>query len=77
SALATGLLPSVAQPGAVVGAPTATLGEAVPAPSVRHVVRYVQLRPGQTAPPQSTVVAAPKPSPRTVVVTTTRQSGRP
>jgi hypothetical protein len=44
---------------------------------VRHVTRYVQLEPGQTAPPQASIVPAPKPTPRVVVVTTTRQSGKP
>jgi len=45
-----------------------------PAPLVRHVVQYIQLEPGQTAPPQSVVQQAPAPKPRVVVVTT-RQSG--
>ena len=44
---------------------------------VRHVIRYVQLKPGQTAPPNASVqAAAPQPTPRVVVVTTTRQSGK-
>ena len=42
---------------------------------VRHVVRYVQLQPGQTAPPNAAVSVAPQPTPRVVVVTT-RQSGK-
>ena len=46
-----------------------------PAPSVRHVIQYVQLKPGQTAPPKAVVKQAPAPPPRVVVVTTTRQSG--
>lgn len=41
---------------------------------VRHVTRYVQLAPGQTAPPNTAVQQPPKPKPRTVVVRT-RQSG--
>lgn len=45
-----------------------------PAPSVQHVTRYVQLQPGQTAPPNAVVNQAPAPKPRVVVVTT-RQSG--
>jgi hypothetical protein len=45
-----------------------------PAPSVLHVTRYVQLKPGQTAPPNAVVNQAPTPQPRVVVVTT-RQSG--
>jgi hypothetical protein len=51
--------------------------QVVPAPSIKHQVRYVQLKPGQTAPPSAVVKAAPKPTPRVVVVTTTRQSGKP
>lgn len=43
---------------------------------VRHVIRYVQLKPGQIAPPNAAVQAAPQPTPRVVVVTTTRQSGK-
>lgn len=43
-------------------------------PSPRHVIRYVQLAPGQTAPPNATVRVQPTPKPRVVVVTT-RQSG--
>ena len=47
-----------------------------PPPVVRHIVRYVQLQPGQVAPPQAVVRQAPSPQPRVVVVTT-RQSGTP
>jgi hypothetical protein len=56
---------------------TAAVVQAAPQPSVVHVTRYIHLEPGQTAPPDSTVQAAPVPTPRTVIVTTTRQSGRP
>jgi hypothetical protein len=42
--------------------------------AVRHITRYVQLLPGQTAPPNVVVQAAPTPEPRVVVVRT-RQSG--
>ncbi len=45
-----------------------------PAPEVIHVVRYVQLKPGQTAPPQAVVQHPAAPAPRLVTVTT-RQSG--
>ncbi len=51
--------------------------QVLPAPSVIHVKRYVQLQPGQTAPPQSVVQAAPAATPRVVVITRTRQSGLP
>jgi hypothetical protein len=72
TALATAIArPGPATPAAVVldagtdPAPTAT-----PAPLVvRHVTRYVQLQPGETAPPGASVVARPDPSPRVVVVT--------
>ena len=53
---------------------TTTVADA-PTPSVRHVVQYVQLKPGQTAPPAAIVKQAPAPKPRVVVVTT-RQSGK-
>jgi hypothetical protein len=77
SAIATGLLPSVV-PAASAGARTTTTAETQVAPlPVQHVTRYVQLKPGQTAPPQASVVAAPRPTPRVVIVTTTRQSGKP
>jgi hypothetical protein len=84
SAIATGLLPSVvpsttASAGGVSGADSGAatiVADAGPLP-VKHVTRYVQLEPGQTAPPQAPVVAAPRPTPRVVVVTTTRQSGMP
>jgi len=45
-----------------------------PATPARHVVQYVQLQPGQTAPPAATVQRAPTPTPRVVTVRT-RQSG--
>ena len=72
SALATALLgPS----GTSATDPTPTaLPVALAEPSPRHVIRYVQLAPGQTAPPNATVRVQPTPKPRVVVVTT-RQSG--
>ncbi len=45
--------------------------------AIKHITRYVQLKPGQTAPPSALVRAAPDPTPRIVVITTTRQSGKP
>ena len=51
--------------------------QAVPSAPVTHVIQYVQLKPGQTAPPSAQVQAAPAATPRVVVVTTTRQSGKP
>jgi len=75
SAIATALLAPVATVSGTgdVSQTTATL-PAQPAPSVRHVTKIVQLKPGQTAPPQAVVQQAPAPKPRVVVVTT-RQSG--
>jgi hypothetical protein len=34
---------------------------------IRHVTRYIHLKPGQTAPPGATVIAATAPTPRVVV----------
>ncbi len=76
SAIATAI---VSPPSGNAAATTTTTVQAqvAPAASVKHVTRYVQLKPGQTAPPKATVKAAPPVAPRIVVVTTTRQSGKP
>ncbi len=73
SALATALTtPSV---GVASPATQASVVAVVdPSPVVRHVIQYVHLKPGQTAPPKAVVQQAPAPKPRVVVVTT-RQSG--
>ncbi len=76
SAITTGLLPGLVPSAAADPAAPTVVADAAPLPA-KHVTRYVQLKPGQTAPPQAAVVAAPKPTPRIVVVTTTRQSGKP
>ncbi len=83
AAFTTAMLPSVT-PAPVAADPVAepvvvAAADPVPEPSVLHVTRYVQLQPGQTAPPQSTVVVKPKPNPKVTVkvVTKTRQSGKP
>ena len=34
---------------------------------IRHVTQYIQLKPGQTAPPGATVIAGNAPTPRVVV----------
>lgn len=66
------------QPGGTIAATATTIQTQVVLPAeVRHITRYVQLQPGQTAPPSAVVRAAPDPTPRIVVVTTTRQSGKP
>ncbi len=77
SALVTAMLPSIT-PASAAGASTTQQDAAVaPAPSVIHVQRVVQLAPGQTAPPNTSVQIAPQPTPRVRVVTVTRQSGKP
>jgi hypothetical protein len=83
SAIATALLPSVAPlpdaaaAGGLVADAAVATADVVAAPSVRHVTRFVTLKPGQTAPPQAQVIVQPTPTPRVHVVTRTRQSGRP
>lgn len=78
SAIASALLPTVVPAAQASGASTTTtVATDQGVLPVKHVTRYVQLAPGQTAPPQAAVVAAPRPTPRVVVVTTTRQSGKP
>jgi hypothetical protein len=53
----------------------ADTGAAVADPaSVQHITQYVQLQPGQTAPPGAATATVPQPTPRVVTVTT-RQSG--
>ena len=92
----TGLVAATAVAASIIRPPVAS---PVPAPTdpppppttqpvaVQHITRYVQLKPGQTAPPGALVVQKPAPTPRVVVVTvpapaprrvvvvTTRQSG--
>ena len=50
-------------------------GGAAGSGSVRHVTRYVQLQPGQTAPSNAVVQAAPTPQPRLVIVRTQQSGG--
>jgi len=75
-AAATAIVTALASPPATASTgQTATVTlPAEPAPSVRHVIQYIQLQPGQTAPPNAAVKVVPTPKPRVVVVTT-RQSG--
>lgn len=78
SALVTAFLSPVAGVTAgVVATVTDPIVTAAAAPqqTIRHVTRYVQLQPGQTAPPQAVVQQAPAPKPRVVIVTT-KQSGQ-
>jgi hypothetical protein len=74
SALATAL---AVPPPASQNTTTVVQAQVEPSLPVTHVTRYVQLKPGQTAPPNAPVKAAPAATPRVVVVTTTRQSGKP
>ena len=79
-ATASALITAFAAPGA--GTATTTVQTTVtrpvdPAPSVRHIIQYVQLKPGQTAPPKAVVKPAPAVPPRVVVVTTRQSGGKP
>lgn len=83
SAFTAAMLPSVAPAPQTVAADVLTAdaaaaGAVAPGPSVLHVTKYVTLAPGQTAPPQSTVIVQPQPTPivKVQVVTRTRQSGQ-
>ncbi len=71
SALAAAI---VAPPAPAADAVTTMIVPDSPAPSVQHIVRYVQLKPGQTAPPQAVVRQPATPKPRVVTIVT-RQSG--
>lgn len=77
-AAATALVTALVSPppaGAASGQAQTTITlPADPPQAVRHVTQYVQLAPGQTAPPNAAVKVVPTPKPRVVVVTT-RQSG--
>ena len=83
SALVTAMLPSVSPAEVVVAADTTGMTAVVPEPSVLHVTRYVTLQPGQTPPPQSSVLVKPQPTPHVTVKVVkkvqvvTRQSGKP
>jgi hypothetical protein len=90
SALASAILPSVL-PGA--GATSTSMGTVAadaaqqPQPSVIHVTHVVTLAPGETLPPDAAAnlpagqgtlpLATPQPTPRVIIQTITRQSGRP
>lgn len=76
SALVTAFLGSAAGANAGIAAsPTDAAVATAPEQAVRHVTRYVQLTPGQVAPPAAVVKPATAPKPRVVVVTT-KQSGK-
>ncbi len=75
TALLTAMLPSVTPSQVVVVDAADSTTALAPKPSVVHVTRTVVLQPGQTAPPNSSVVVQPNPTPRIVVKTVTKQSG--
>jgi hypothetical protein len=79
SALTTAMLPSILPAQTPVTVQTVSDAAAVPqpAPSVIHITKVVQLVPGQSAPPNTSVQIAPAPTPIVRVVTVTRQSGKP
>lgn len=74
-AAASAIFTAVALPPVGTTASTVTTVTDTSVTPVRHVIRYIQLKPGQTAPPNAAVKVAPQPTPRVVVVTT-RQSGK-
>jgi hypothetical protein len=80
-AATTALVTALASPhaaGATTGAAQTTI--TVPADTaqpVQHVIQYVQLAPGQTAPPNAAVKVVPTPQPRVVTITTTQSGAKP
>jgi len=86
SALATAMAPSIVSRPAEAAVPAPRAGAVgAPAPPVVRVTRVITLAPGQTPPPGAVVVGAaapvpgatPRPTPRVIVQTVTRQSGQP
>lgn len=77
AALTSAMLPSITPQAAAAQGMSGASGAAQQQP-VQHVTKYVTLQPGQTAPPQSTVIVRPQPTPQIVTktITRTRQSGR-
>jgi hypothetical protein len=74
-AAASAIFTAVALPPVTTPATSVTSVMDAPVAPVRHVISYVQLKPGQTAPPNAAVQVVPQPTPRVVVVTT-HQSGK-
>lgn len=82
-AAATAIAAALVQPGSAPADDTLQTADAAPEPAtaapvsagpaaavrIRRETRYVQLKPGETAPPGARVVQRPDPSPRVVVVT--------
>jgi len=72
TALATALVRPQSTPVTTTSDAPADPAATQPPPlEIRHVTHYVQLQPGQSAPPGASVVAQPDPSPRVIVVTIT------
>jgi len=91
SAIATAMIPSITPQTTAVSAVDTTVAQdptQQPDPSVIHVTHVVTLAPGQTLPPDALVnqtpaaasprpKATPRPTPRIIIQTITRQSGKP
>lgn len=75
TAITTALLPSILPATAVASTQTGNGTAVAPQPSVIHVRKVVQLTAGQTAPPNTSVVIPPAPTPQVQVQVVTRQSG--
>ena len=73
SAIVSAML-APAPAGSTAATTVAALTDTGVAPEVVHVAHYIQLKPGETAPPQAVVQQQAAPAPRIVTVTT-RQSG--
>jgi hypothetical protein len=73
TALTAGLVHPSPPPDALVNFDTSQAAlpapAAAPAIEVRHVINYVQLLPGQIAPPGATVITPDAPAPRMVITT--------
>lgn len=77
TAITTALLPSILPATAIASTQAGNDTANAPQPSVIHIQKVVQLAPGQTAPPNTSVVIPPAPTPQVHVQVITRQSGRP
>ena len=73
-ATASAIVSAMLAPAPTTTVTTAAIAPADAVPQVIHVKQYVQLQPGQTAPPQAVVQQPAAPAPRIVTITT-RQSG--
>jgi hypothetical protein len=88
SVMSAGLV-QLGSPSGTTDVITTTAASDPPPIEVRHVIRYIHLKPGEVAPPGATVIAPDAPAPRVVItrlaappapprrIAVTRQSGRP